>query len=351
MSSNYINPDIHFASTKTIRVLILTPNSNKKELIREIWERIREKLKHKYQFVETNIKTANFNKMISMIHRGEQDLVIAPFQITQERASKVDFTYTILESKDSILYFPKMTTFAIIKMLLFKVFLGPIIALFVFGFLFGIALYYFEPKRYLRASKVSKKNALRRYIVTATSALFGEAGYLSENTTLTIKGIILMFIIMLFAFFFVMYIQAVTTEKVLDIRKINTITRDNISEKTLLSPKGYAIAKNLERLGANIKYVKKSLDDIIQDYIRNPDSADGVVIDYIDAKTREKPDIKLITNESELGYKEIAFAVSKNEVNLLRDLNLEIIRMQDSLETERICKGYIPHDAAYLCVK
>lgn len=319
-------------------------------LLYDIWKQIREQLKDKYEFEEKIVKIGNYNKLVDMIERGDADMVIAPFQITVDRSEKVNFTMTILESKDTILYFPKYNTLDIVKMLMLKVFIGPLILLFVLGILSGIMLYYMEPKRY-RVAGVKKSMGLRRAITTTTSALFGEAGFLSENTTLTIKGIVTVYMIMIFAFFFVMYIQAVTTEKVLDVRKINTIDRDNIHTKTLLAPTGYAIAKNIERLGANIEYVNKPLDQIVDEYIKDPTIADGVAIDYLQGKTRERPDIKLFVNESDLGFKEITYAVAKSRKGLLEDVNYEIVKLQDSLRTENICKSYMPGDASYLCVK
>lgn len=352
----FLNTD-QFSTNQTIKVLIndtsivLDKTKEKTGLLYDIWKEVREKLKDRYTFEEKIVKIGNYNKLINMVYQGEADIVIAPFQITKERSEKVDFTMTILESKDSIIYFPQNNKFDVIRLLFLKVFIGPLLVLFAFGLIFGTILYYAEPKRYLKATGVNKKFAFRRVVVTVTAALFGEAGFLSENTTLSIKGILTMFIVMIFAFFFVMYIQAIITEKVIDIRQLNAITRDNIKNKTLIAPKGYAIAKNIERLGAKVEYVDKSLDEVIQDYIKDPSIADGVPIDFLEAKSREREDINLLVNDAELGFKEIAFAVSKTKINFLRDLNQEIVSLQDTLKTETICKGHMPEGASYLCVK
>lgn len=346
-----------FSTNQTIKVLIndtsivLDKSKPGSGLLYDIWKEVRDKLKNRYTFDETIVNEPNYNKLIDMVYQGDADIVIAPFQITKERTQKVDFTITILESKDSIIYFPKNNKLDVIRLLFLKVFLGPIIVLFLFGLFFGTILYYAEPRRYLKASGVNREFAFRRVVVTVTAALFGEAGFLSENTTLSIKGIITMFIVMIFAFFFVMYIQATITEKVIDIRQLNAITRDNIKNKVLIAPKGYAIAKNIERLGAKVIYINKSLDEVIQDYIKDPSIADGVTIDFLEAKSRERRDINLLVNDSELGFKEITFAVSKTKINFLRDLNQEIVSLQDILKTETICKGYMPEGASYLCVK
>jgi ABC-type amino acid transport substrate-binding protein len=352
---------VQFATNQNIRVLInnnssvfdYTKGVQSKDsgLLYDIWKEVKSRLSHKYTFEETVIREKNFDRMIEMVHQGETDVVVAPFQITRERSEKVDFTMTILESKDTVIFFPKNSTFDIIRMLFWKVFLGPILVLFVSGLVFGTLLYIMEPKRYKKAVGVNKKFAFRRTIVTTTAALFGEAGFLSENTTLSMKGIFTMFLIMTFAFFFVMYIQAITTEKVLDIRHINSINRDNIKHKTIMAPKGYAIAKNIERLGGKVVYINDSLDNVIKQYINDPTQADGVAIDYLEAKSRQRDDINLVVNESELGFKEISFAVTKNKIDLLRDINKEIVHLQDTLKTENICKSYMPPGTSYLCVK
>lgn len=346
-----------FKSNKTIKVainntsIVLDSNKEKSGLLYDIWKETKDRLKHKYEFEEKIVQFGDYNKLIDMIHSGEVDIVIAPFQITKERSDKVDFTITILESKDSIIYFPKNSKLDVVRLLFMKVFLGPLLVLFLFGLIFGTILYYVEPKRYVKAVGVNKKFAFRRVVVTVTAALFGEAGFLSENTTLSMRGIVTMFLIMIFAFFFVMYIQAIITQKVIDIRQLNAITRNNIKNKKLIAPKNYAIAKNIERLGANVEYVDKSLDEIISMYIADPSIADGIPIDYLEAKSREQKDINLLVNDAELGFKEISFAVSKTQIEFLRDLNREIVALQDSLKTETICKGYMPEGASYLCVK
>lgn len=354
--TSFINPDIQFATNQKIKVLINDTSSvfeaghKDRGMLYDIWKNIREQLKDKYTFEEEIVKIKNYNKLIDMIDQGEADLAISPFQVTSDRSKKVDFTMTILESKDSIIYIPKFNKLELIKQLIKTVFLGPLLILFIFGFLTGVFLYFMEPKRFPKS--MSKSMSLRRSIVITTSTLFGEAGSLSEETTLSIKGIITLYLIMVFAFFFVTYVQAAATEKVLDIRELNTIDRDNIHTKTLLAPKGYSIAKNIERLGAKIKYVEnKSLDDVIDMYVKDPSIADGVAIDYLQAKTREDPSIQLIVNESNLGFKEITFAVSKNRVELLRDINQKIVELQDNMQTETICKSYMPPGASYLCVK
>lgn len=360
MGSNTLDT-IQFATNNNIKVLINNNSSvfdytkgvpsNDSGLLYDIWKEIKSKLSHKYTFEEIIIQEKNFDHMIELIYQGEADIIVAPFQITRDRSEKVDFTMTILESKDTVIFFPKNNTVDLIRMLFWKVFLGPLLILFTLGLVFGTLLYFMEPKRYTKAVGVNKKFAFRRTIVTVTAALFGEAGFLSENTTLSIKGIMTMFLIMTFAFFFVMYIQAITTEKVLDIRQINSINRNNIKSKTILAPKGYAIAKNIERLGGKVVYIDDTLDNVIKQYINDPTQADGVAIDYLEAKSRQREDINLLVNESELGFKEVSFAVTKNKIGLLRDLNKEIVSLQDSLKTENICKSYMPPGTSYLCVK
>jgi ABC-type amino acid transport substrate-binding protein len=53
---------------------------------------------------------------------------------------------------------------------------------------------------------------------------------------------------------------------------------------------------------------------------------------------------------SNFGFGDAVFAVNKNRPELLEEINKEIEKLQESLETERICKKYMPGGSTYLCV-
>ena len=49
---------------------------------------------------------------------------------------------------------------------------------------------------------------------------------------------------------------------------------------------------------------------------------------------------------SGFGQQLTAFAVSKQSIGLLKDVNKEILKLQDSLEQEKICKAFFNEDDA-----
>ena len=62
----------------------------------------------------------------------------------------------------------------------------------------------------------------------------------------------------------------------------------------------------------------------------------------------KKYDLKM-TNAN-FGFGDAVFAVNKNRPELLEHFNTEIEKLQEGLETERICKKYIDGSYSYLCV-
>lgn len=322
--------------------------SNYTGMLYDIWKQIKMNLEPKYQIVEVFDKIKSYDECIDWIVQGKYDIIIGPFQYTHERMKSIDFTSTLVLSKDSILGFPKRSFFSFMYTVLRKVFIKPFTLLFTVGLISGFILFRIEPKRFGYLKK--KSFSLRRAIVTTTASLFGEAGYLFENTTLSFSGMIVMFLIMIVAFFFSAYIQAITTDRVIHLQNTSSINRENIHLVTLLSPKGYSVGKNLERLGAKIEYVDKNVEDTIEYYKQNKDKYGGVALDYMDAKSREEPNIDLKVNKGDFGFKEIAFIITKNKPRLRQDINQEIVTLQDNLQTEKICRSYLDGEDAFLCV-
>ena len=206
----------------------------------------------------------------------------------------------------------------------------------------------FEPNRFKKAN-AKQKFAIRRAITTVIASLFGEAGFLTENTTLSYSGLFMVLFIMIFSFFFVMVLQAYVTERVLDMNTDKYYNTSNIKDKILLSPKGYAVAKFMERYGAKIEYHEKKVPELIDMYIKNPDKYIGISLAYFDAIGNERPEIGLRASKSDFGFKEVCWIVNKTKSQLLIDLNFAMLPVQFNLEPYNICKKYVDIDDIYLC--
>lgn len=314
-------------------------------LLYEIWKIVKNELSDKYTFKETFKEYSNYDKMVKLVHDGTYDIVIGPFQYTKNRMKYVHFSPSIILSKNSILAYDNLNIYTYFKTLFFDVFIKPFSILFILGLVFGYILYKFEPNRF---SYLKNKNlSLRRAIITTTATFFGEAGYLAENSSLTTFSILFLFLVMIIAFFFTIYLNAYTTKKLLHLHKNYTINRNNLHKYTFLSPKGYNVAEQLKKAGAKIKYLDMSIPDIIKYYKKNRKKYNGIALGFFDAKSREGDGLN--TNVSNLGFKEVCFVVSKRDDLFFEDINNSIIDIQENLYTERLCKAFIPHES-HMCV-
>tara|TARA_Y100000817_G_scaffold301243_1_gene281010 strand:+ start:285 stop:1385 length:1101 start_codon:yes stop_codon:yes gene_type:complete len=317
-------------------------------ILYDSWKLIRQKLEHKYIFNEIFEEKTDYDQMTKDVNNGKYDCVIAPFQLTEDRMKIINFTNNLIIGKHSILHLPKINIYNQLKTIFKNVVIGPLISVLVIGIILALVLYYFEPKRYIKA-RAKTKNAWRRTMATVIASLFGEAGFLSENSTLSISGLLIVLFIMTFAFFFVMFLQAYVTQQVIKLHVANYYNKENIKGELLLSPKGYAVAKFMERYGAKIEYHAKTIPEIIEIYKKNPKKYAGISLDYLDAVGNQDLKIGLKPSSSEFGYREICWIVNKKKPYLLEDINFAMLPIQFNLETYNICKKYLSTDNSNIC--
>ena len=185
--------------------------------------------------------------------------------------------------------------------------------------------------------------------MTAVAAFFGEMGFLAENTTLSLKGLFIVVIIMTLAFMFVLVLQAQATTFDAELQKRGTLNRKNIEGKQLLCIKGHATAKKFERLGAVITYIEdKDLGELIEYYKENKNQFDGITVDSTSGIFYRTNKLKL--EAQGFGLQMTSFVIKKDKPAFLNDVNKEILKLQNSLEQEKVCKGFFTgDDAATLC--
>ena len=328
-------------------------NGNKyyKGLNIDIWNKIKQKLGNKYTYDEFYVEESDNDKLIREVAAGKYDIIIGFFQKTLERSKMVNFTNNILLNKDAILQYPDITLFTRIKIIFKDLLFGPIIILIILGLIFGFILHYIEPHRY-KKSRASKELNLRRSVLTTIAALFGEMGFLAENSTLGIWGIIITVVMILFSFFALMILQSETTTKVIDLKNQDLLSRTSIPTRHFLAIKGSAIGQNIERFGAKITYKDfKTLKEVVEFYKKNKNKYDGVVMSYLNATGFAYFDPELNISNVNIGYIEQGFIINKTKTQLLTDIDDIILEMQNRLEIETICKGYF-HKAedAFLCI-
>lgn len=323
-----------------------------------IWKRIKENLSDNYEFKEEFKDILNYGKVIDEVNQNEAyDLVIGLFYRTSKRLDKINYTSPVILSQNSILTFDRINYGERILITMKELLLGPMIILFILSIICGFAIFMIEPNRseyiaQVKRSKfkVSKSNlGLRRSIMTAIAAFFGEMGFLAENTTLSYKGLFIVVVVMMLAFLFVLVLQAQATTFDAELQQRGTMTRENLGDKQLLCIKGQSTAKKFERFGANITYIKdKNLSELIEYYKENQDRFNGITVDSMTGVSYKTAQLKLESDG--FGLQMTSFVVSKKKIKLLNDMNKEILRLQDSLEQEKICRGFFPgNDNSYLC--
>ena len=165
-----------------------------------IWLKIKDRLKNKYEFQEYFEETSNYDEKTRQVVKGEYDLVISNMQLTPQRVNLVNFSQSILVNKHTILHYPRLNMFKTVKRIIIDIVLGPILILLTIGILLGFVLHLAEPNRY-KLSRVKQIYGLRRSITSVVASLFGESGFLTENTTLRYKGLLIVLLILMISYF------------------------------------------------------------------------------------------------------------------------------------------------------
>lgn len=313
----------------------------------DLWEKIENALKSKYDFevIFSPEKSTNYNLYIQDVHLGKYDLVIGSFINTKWRESKIDFTTPILIDANAILHEYNTTLLDDIKTVLIKT-SKLIFYLLVLGIFFGTLLYLVDPDRIkfqrytqLGLKKKSKYLFYLRSIVTGIATMFGEMGFLAENPSLSIKGIVLIVFIMTIAFIYIMFIQAEITTVLINQSK-RKITNDTIAHKKFLGWSSDPVPQKLKRYGANIDLQENiSMKNMVKKYLDNKDTYRGIALPYCFGHKylKQYPNLTLSTG---FGNEPSAFVVSQHKQQLKEDVNAVIIDLKTRLKLQQMCQSY-----------
>ena len=135
----------------------------------DIWEKIKIKLKNKYEFEEIYKNTNNYSEIVNDVNKGVYDLGISLFTVTNDRMELVDFTNPIYISKDSVLYKTKLTFYKNIVHIFKTIIFIPMLVLFILSIVFGLLLYFFDKTK----SNISSYKLIKKKIFKVITALFG----------------------------------------------------------------------------------------------------------------------------------------------------------------------------------
>ena len=320
---------------RTIKVLAIVqkPYIYKKSgawtgIVYDIWKGIKVELAKKYEFKETFIKTLNYTRQIRKLESGEFDIALTSLTTNASRSKMVNFTRPIFINQQSILTTSKQSYISYLWKIGTQLFLPPLILLIVLGIVLGNVLYFIEPKR-----------GHKRAMFSSVASMFGEMGMISENTGLTAAGVFIAFFIMTVSYYFSIFLQAATVEKLIEFKEADEITVDNLHTKKLLYAKGSGMGRAFKRLGANVK--GEEIDDIEQlkkKYLDDYPKWDGIALSFMDAYAAQ--DDQFTINKTNFGLNEEAIAVKIGENRLLKDLDVAITKLQDSYEIRKYYNQY-----------
>jgi hypothetical protein len=200
-----------------------------------------------------------------------------------------------------------------------------------------------------RNTDMSKNLRLRRSIIATLAVFLAEAGMISEESPLGFMSIFFTVIVMVIALAFNTYLTANVTNRVIEINASTKYTIETIPSMHILALKGQSIGDKFRRYGTRVTEMPTTVKKMIAKYLENTNKYDGVALETsVALVAAKKYDLQMTA--ANFGFGDAVFAINKNKHGLLEDVNREIQKMQDTMETERICKKYIDDDYSYLCV-
>lgn len=307
----------------------------------DVWNRVVVKLSEKYEFVTsyTDENDRNYNSYVDKVYAGEYDIVVGHFFRTSWREERINYTNPLTIDANAIIHKNNTNTIGKMKVVLWKC-SGIMITLLIFGLIIGLLIFWIDPNRVVNMPHLKNKQRLFLYrsMLTGIATVVGEMGYLSENASLEKSGIILVIIIMSVSFVFIMFMQAEVT-RILIQNTSRKLTKDNLSNMTLLGIKGYSTVEKLKKIGGSVDMFDTSSDKLIDKYLVGDKNYDGVILSYIDAFTYAKQNHDL-TITMDFGYEPACWIVNQAKKRFLEDVNQVLAELTASTEVQRICHSY-----------
>ncbi len=313
----------------------------------DVWQLIAEDLKKKYNFSshftdDKKINASNYNAIVDKVANKEYDVAIGLFHHTPWREKRIDFTTSVILDSTSVIHYPNETALGDAQLVIGEV--GKLIAILLLsGLALGLLLAYIDKKRYMPFKGMKY---VRRVVLSTMAAMFGEMGFLTENASLSIKGMIAVMIIVIIATLTLMYIQAELTDAIID--RVGAFTRNDIGGKRLIGIKGSAGSEKMAN--HNLSELKEinhetDIDDaIVKHYIENKDKYNGFVMSHARAIPLLKKHGFISSNN--FGNQPAGFIVTHTMPHLLDDINISIMHLKKIGKLRKLCKAYYSDDTS-----
>ena len=305
--------------------------------------------KYNFEIYLTDPENVNYTQTIEFLNENKYDVAIASYNLNEERVKLANPTLPIQLDSLGIVYKKNDYNYLIIYKI-FKKLISVFFVMIIIGIILGVILYSIEPKRayeVIKHSGIKSNNKIllsfKRTILTTIAAMFGEAGFLAENSTLKLKGILTVIIIFIISYLIIAYIQSIIITNVLEHSGDDVIKKKDIYDLNLLALPGYAEVVKLEKYQKfnNLNIIKGNVKDL-EDELINNDDVDGIVMGMVDSYT-------IIENNDLLGHANKTFDntnkyffVNKNKPQLKDEINKSITKLYSTFELRNLCKSYFP---------
>ena len=322
---------------------VITTKDGKKKItyggmIYEIWNKI--KYINNWENIVKEIEyKPDYDNCVKAVVENKVDIMVGNIWIFEERMKMVNFTRPLFLSKIVIAYKPKKSVLQTYLDVSYQSYVKPLFFILLIGIFFGIFLYKLEPKR-----------GFRRSIWSSIATLFGEAGYLFENSTLKFKGMIYVLFFMSVAYVITMILQGIITKNIIDISRDSEINKSNIGSKNFMISKNLDIGEILTKYDINYDTVDIEFDESAKYYLQNISKYDGYLTEYEHTKIDKNKYPEIITSNDNFGYEENAFAIRKDLYHIANEINIAITKLQSNDSIKHICSKYIGDKDSELCI-
>jgi len=295
-----------------------------------------EKYKFEYTFSEPGFN--NYTETVEWVSTGKYDLGLATYSQNKKRENIVNYTVPITIDAYAVFHYRDTSVYDVFKDVLSQI--GYLVLiLIILGIVTGLVLFLVDPNRSKATNIKHRRVFLIRSIMTGISTFFGEAGFLFENSTSSIKGLIAVSVVMLIAVIFLQFMQAEITSLIIDRKMGKGITPADMKLKPVLGHKGYAHTTRWEENGGLVERQEgKNNTDLIEMYMKEPDKYLGVVLSYYDGF----PFIDLYPGitASVFGNTPNCLIYNPNKVRFGEDLNKGILHIRATKDKQKICRSY-----------
>lgn len=310
----------------------------------DLFEKVREKLSDRYKFLVTysDISHSDYAKWVEQVASKKYDMVVGAFMKTAHRETVVNFSTPTILDATSILHKQQDDLLNDVRKIMMKAIhlIGYII---VIGIAMGVILYFGDPKRAGRYQNLKGKEFFLRSVITGIASVFGEMGFLSENTSLkSIPGALLTVFMMIVSFLLIMFTQAKITQKMLELD--STYHPNNVRDKTFLIFRGDPVKEEFEQYHAKLKEVDSDTSEQLVDYyLEHEKEYDGCIMPYADAYFFQRTRTGLHIS-SDFGYFTSHWIFNKGKANLLEDINATLLLLKESGELKTMCTSKLGGD-------